>query len=187
MGILKLGAHSRLGSYSLQTMYSADHAACRQCSLQTIHSALQTIQYADYSIFSPYSLQTTQSAVHTIYRPYNLQTIQSADHEICRPQTFWSVSSVLQAVGLGISFPPSPDRRSRLTLINGRNLITTGESTYWRKQITVKNHETYIGHLVLCFGSGETKHRSQRKRRYRVAPNKIKVNPDQRTRPNYNW
>ena len=31
----------------------------------------------------------------------------------------------------------------------------------WRKHITVKkNHETYVGHLVVGFGSGDTKHRS---------------------------
>ena len=31
------------------------------------------------------------------------------------------------------------ETRSRLTLINGRDLITTGESTYWGKHIKVQN------------------------------------------------
>ena len=44
----------------------------------------------------------------------------------------------------------------------------------WRKHITVKkNHETYVGHLVVGFGSGDSKHRSYGRRRYRDALNKI--------------
>ena len=44
-----------------------------------------------------------------------MQTIQSTDHKIYRQyslQTIWSVSSFLQAIGLGISLPASPEKNT---------------------------------------------------------------------------
>ena len=40
------------------------------------------------------------------------------------------------------------ETRSRLTLINGRDLITTEESTYWRKYIKVQKSRN----LLMTFG-----------------------------------
>ena len=101
----------------------------RSCSLQT--NSLQANQSGDHTDWRPYNLQTIHPAEHTIYRPNTQQTIQQVDHSFCSPfslqsilcadhavwkihslQTIWSVNSFLQAIGLGISFPASPEKNA---------------------------------------------------------------------------
>ena len=37
------------------------------------------------------------------------------------------------------------------------------------------NHKTYVGHLVVCFGLGDSKQRSQGRRHYRIASKNNKI------------
>ena len=73
----------------------------------------------DHTGYRLYRQETIQSA-DTVYRSYSLQTIQSAGHNtiyrIKSLQTIWSVSSFLGAIGLGISFPASPEKTALVRL-----------------------------------------------------------------------
>ena len=79
---------------------------------------MQIIQSANHTGYRQYRLQTIQFT-DTVYRLYSLQIIKpanhvlSADHTVYRIhslQTIWSVSSFSGAIGLGISFPASPEK-----------------------------------------------------------------------------
>ena len=97
--VARIASKKRL--YSLQNMQSTENA--------------EIMQSADHTVCRPYNLQTIQSVNHTSCRPFILQTILSDDHTVWRMhslQPIWSVSSFLQAIGLGISFLASPEKNA---------------------------------------------------------------------------
>ena len=85
--------HTVQRAYSLQTKQTLGHTACMPDS---------------HTICRSFSPQTIHSVDHS--RPYYLQTIQSADYLVCQ--------QLLQATGLEISFPASPEKDALLVEMN---------------------------------------------------------------------
>ena len=129
----------------------------RLCSLQNMQSTenAEIMQSADHTVCRPYNLQTIQSVNHTSCRPFILQTILSDDHTVWRMhslQPIWSVSSFLQAIGLGISFLASPEKNALGEALPKSWKIPTFFYPFPKSYFSLSTLIIYTGYkLTFCF------------------------------------